>query len=129
MVGDDRCRCTGNQPPVASTDGGSELDEFFAVFANYRRRCALHYLREEGRATLGGIARQIAAWERKWRPEADFEEFADRIETELHHTHLPRLREADLVTYDRPSGTVVYRDPPDIVSALLDLCTGRDLPD
>ena len=129
MVGDDSCRDGGDLPPVASTDGGSELDEFFAVFANYRRRCALHYLREEGRATLGGIARQIAAWERKWRSEPDLEAFVDRIETELYHTHLPRLREADLVAYDRPSATVVYHDPPDIVSALLDLCTGRDLPD
>ena len=128
MVGKDECRDLGNLPPVASTDGGSELDELFSVFASYRRRCALHYLREEGRASLGGIARQVAAWERNWRPEADFEGFVDRIESELYHTHLPRLREASLVTYDRSSGTVVYQEPPDIVGALLDLCTDRDLP-
>ena len=129
MVGDDRCRNSSDLPSAASADGGSELDELFSVFASYRRRCTLHYLREEGRASLSSIARQIAAWERNWRPEADFEGLVDRIEVELHHTHLPRLREASLVAYDRPSATVVYHDPPDIVSALLDLCIGRDLPD
>ena len=129
MVGKDECRGAGDLPPVADTDGGCELDELFRIFASYRRRCTLHYLREEGRASLGGIARQVAAWERSWRPEADFEALVDRIESELYHMHLPRLREASLVAYDRASATVVYQDPPDIVGALLDLCTGRDLPD
>lgn len=114
--------------PVDGSGTGPYLGDFFAVFANYRRRCALHHLREERCATLGAIARQIAAWERAYRSETDPEELVDRIEIELLHTHLPRLREVNLVEYDRQSSIVVYRDPPAIVSALLDLCTDRDIP-
>ncbi|QSX00536.1 DUF7344 domain-containing protein [Haloterrigena alkaliphila] len=120
---------TGHRSAVDGFGGGPTLDGVFAVFANYRRRYVLHYLREEERASLGGIARQIAAWERAYRSEEVSGDLADRIEIELVHTHLPRLREADLVQYDRRASLVVYRDPPDIVRALLDLCTDRDLPE
>lgn len=120
---------TDDLSPVDGSGTGPYLGDFFAVFANYRRRCALHHLREEQCATLGAIARQIAAWERAYRSETDPEELVDRIEIELLHTHLPRLREVNLVEYDRQSSIVVYRDPPAIVSALLDLCTDRDIPE
>ncbi|NUB89966.1 helix-turn-helix transcriptional regulator [Haloterrigena sp. SYSU A121-1] len=115
-------------PPVDGSGTGPCLDDFFAVFANYRRRCVLHHLREEQCVSLGAIARQIAAWERAYRAEIDSENLIDRIETELIHMHLPKLREVNLVEYDRQSSIVVYRDPPAIVSALLDLCTDRDIP-
>lgn len=118
----------GHRSPVGGAGGGPSLDDVFDVFANYRRRYVLHYLREEERASLGAIARQIAAWECAYRSEGVSGELADRIEIELFHTHLPRLREADLVEYDRRASLVVYRDPPDIVRSLLDLCTHRDLP-
>lgn len=120
-MGDDRSLDNGSE-------SGSRLDDLFAVFANYRRRYVLHYLREEGRASIGGIARQLAAWERASRSEMVSGELIDRIELELFHTHLPRLREVNLVEYDQRTSVVVYRDPPEIVRALLDLCTDRDLP-
>lgn len=119
---------TNDPPPIDGVGSGPCLDDFFAAFANYRRRCVLHYLREEGRASLGGIARQIAAWERAYRSGGVFAELLDRIEIELSHTHLPRLCDVNLVEYDRRSSIVVYRDPPDIIGALLDLCTDRDIP-
>ncbi|ADB62515.1 hypothetical protein Htur_3653 [Haloterrigena turkmenica DSM 5511] len=116
------------EPPIDGVGSGPYLDEFFAALANYRRRCVLHYLRAEGRASLGGIARQIAAWERAYRSDIGSAELLDRIEIELFHIHLPRLREVSLVGYDRQTSLVIYRDPPDIVKAILDLCTSRDIP-
>lgn len=119
----------GGRSPVDGAASGPRLDDFFAVFASYRRRCVLHYLREERRASLGGIARQLAGWERAYRSDVVFEELLDRIEIELFHTHLPRLRDANLVEYEWRSSMVVYREPPDIIRAILDLCTDRDIPD
>lgn len=42
----------------------------------------------------------------------------ERLEIDLHHVHLPKLADADIIEYDPTSGAVVYRASSDLESLL-----------
>lgn len=75
-----------------------------AIVANERRQLALQCLTDvEGQITIGALVERIAT-----REEASLESDGgwDRLASELHHVHLPKLDAAGLVTYD-PSTHII----------------------
>lgn len=126
MTNDNHYESTRTPSGAVRIDGGARLDDFFRALADSRRRYALYYLREEERASLAETARQVAAWEHECPPDDVSDETVENLKIDLYHNHLPRLRDATLLEYDQRSGMLVYRDPPDLVSACLDLSYPRD---
>ena len=47
---------------------------------------------------------------------SDVDSQVERVQLELHHTHLPKLDEAGLVDYDTGSGSVTLAASPDAVA-------------
>jgi hypothetical protein len=81
-------------------------DVAFDLLSNARRRYVLCYIRERGKASVGELSRYTAAWENDVKPTALSSSQRKRVYTALHQTHLPRLDEYGIVTYDPDRGTV-----------------------
>lgn len=91
--------------------------ELFAAFAHDRRQRAVAYLAGNPAAIpLGDLAEYIALAE--GRP--TYERY-ERVLTALAHTHLPRLREVGLVSYDAVDETVELVVPRSVVAPYLEL--------
>lgn len=83
------------------------VDELYDVFANRRRRYALHYLQQaDGETDLGEMAEEIAAWEYgKARQEVTSDE-RKYVYSALQQRHLPKMDEAGLVDFDKRDGSI-----------------------
>lgn len=85
------------------------LDETLAALADARRRAVLQFLdaQADGVASVAELVRHLDAQQRATgREQAAAPE---RVEAELHHTHLPKLADHGLVEYDLQSGRVTYQ--------------------
>jgi hypothetical protein len=71
--------------------------------------------------SLGELAEQLALWE----DDPTYDHY-ERILTSLHHSHLPKLVEIDLVHYNIEDETVHGLDALDIVRPYLDLALADD---
>lgn len=90
---------------VSSIEPGESVrdlspDIAFDVLRAPRRRYVLHFLREHESATVS----TIAAWVARHEPEND----PNRVETSLHHSHLPKMENVGLIGVD---GTRVVKRP------------------
>lgn len=75
--------------------------DLFEVLSSDRRRALLCFLRlRGGEADLRELATQIAAWEQDTDPEAVSEDDTKRVYISLYQSHLPKLEEYELVSYD-----------------------------
>jgi DNA-binding transcriptional ArsR family regulator len=86
-------------------------DDLFQILSNSRRRYIIYYLSQEGDAlSLKDLATKIAAVESDV-PEAEItSDERQRVYISLYQTHLPKLEEADIVTYDEDERTVALTD-------------------
>ncbi|MCU4719594.1 DUF7344 domain-containing protein [Halapricum hydrolyticum] len=76
------------------------MDECLQLLADSRRRRVIRCLQAEGGTTVEDLAVQLLA---------DIPDNSrEKIHTELHHTHLPKLQSYGIVDYDRDSGAVRY---------------------
>lgn len=86
-------------------------DELFQILSNSRRRHIIFYLSEAGEpVALKRLAAKIAAAE-TGTPEAEITtDERQRVYISLYQTHLPKLRESGIVTYDEDARTVSLTD-------------------
>lgn len=76
---------------------------------NLRRRYALYYLKQEEKPVeLGELAEQVAAWENDTTVDSITAEQRKSVYSALYQTHLPKLEEAGVITYDRRQGVVSF---------------------
>lgn len=66
------------------------------------------------------LATRVAAAERDATVTSVPDSVVDTVELTLHHTHLPKLEDAGLLTYDQSGGRVEPRRELPIPSPLLD---------
>lgn len=90
----------------SSTDAISQ-DSAYDLLSNSRRRYVISALRERKEPMgLNDLSRQLAAWEN----DVDQDELTDqqvkRIYVSLYQTHIPKLSEAGVVSYDQETGEV-----------------------
>ncbi|WP_254523668.1 DUF7344 domain-containing protein [Natrinema caseinilyticum] len=88
-------------------EAAPDLDTLYELLSKSRRRYVLYYLLDSDRASIGGLTRQVAAWERDISIESVSEEQQKSVVVSLLHNHLPRLEEHDVVTVNRRRGDVV----------------------
>lgn len=82
----------------------------FDMLSNARRRYVLLYLQQRAAASIRELSRDLAAWENDVDVGAVSSKQRKRVYTALHQTHLPRLDEYGVVTYDRDRGEVRATD-------------------
>lgn len=103
-----------------ATNGGvTSIDEVLDCLSDPIRRNTLYYCRQNEIATVEELAEHVAGWKNDISPHEVPDEQRKRYETQLVHTHLPKLVEANVLEYDRRSLTLRYEDPPRKVDWLL----------
>lgn len=83
------------------------FDACLELLADDRRRRVVQQLRVESDTTLEALAESLADDDR------------ERLTTELHHNHLPKMADHGVLEYDPRSGAVLY-DPDDSLETLVD---------
>lgn len=81
-------------------------DEVFDVLGNARRRAVVRHLIEHGEVEMGTLAEHVAAEETGTTPEEVGREERRRIYISLYQSHLPKLAEVGVASYDRDRGVV-----------------------
>ncbi|GAA0522976.1 hypothetical protein SAMN04488066_105170 [Halorubrum aquaticum] len=92
-----------------SNANGGELseDEIFEVLSNRRRRFVIHALkREEGAVEVSDLSTHVTAWEVGVEPEEVEYEDRRNVYSTLQRTHLPKLEEKNVVTFDEEENLV-----------------------
>ncbi|WP_255191661.1 DUF7344 domain-containing protein [Natronobeatus ordinarius] len=101
--------------------------EIFEVLRNQRRRYVLHYLKQDDRPVeLGDLAQQVAAWEYETTLEEVTPEQRKRVYTTLQQTHLPKMDEAGIVTFDSDEGRIEVTGLTADVAIYLEIVPGRE---
>ncbi|WP_306060236.1 DUF7344 domain-containing protein [Natronococcus wangiae] len=101
--------------------------EIFEVLRNQRRRYVLHFLKQDGRPVeLGDLAQQIAAWEYETTLEGVTPEQRKRVYTTLQQTHLPKMDEARILTFDSDRGVIESTERTREISVYLEIVPGRE---
>lgn len=93
--------------------------EIYDVLRNSRRRAALSYLLEHGRASVREVTTHVAADEYDVPPEAVAPDQRKRVYTALSQCHLTRLDEFGVVEYDDDEMVVELADVPAQVASYL----------
>lgn len=93
-----------------ATTNMSDLNETFELLMNPHRRYVLYYLtRESETAGVETLASAIARWDGN-PAETGRRSDSEAIETRLRHTHLPKLEDVGVVTFDANAGFVELRE-------------------
>lgn len=80
-------------------------DQVFDILSSPRRRYVLYYLREYGGPVeLTDLAEKLAAWENDTTVEELPPQARKRVYVSLYQTHVPKLEESGLISYDSDSG-------------------------
>jgi hypothetical protein len=86
-------------------------DDTFHILQNERRRRVLQYLAgADGAVDMRDIAEQVAAWEHDTTVQQLTSDQRQRVYIALYQSHLPKLADFGLITYNRSRG-VVERTP------------------
>ncbi len=100
---------TGSETP--SRASSLSKDDTFHILQNERRRRVLRYLSDaEGPVDMRDIAEQVAAWEHDTTVQQLTSDQRQRVYIALYQSHLPKLADFGLITYNRSRG-VVERTP------------------
>ncbi len=106
----------GGEPPA-----GPSRETMFDLLGNSRRRRLLRHLIEDPEITLTDLSARIAAWEND-TPVADLSSRQRKqVYSSLYQTHIPRLSDHGVVTYDADARTVRLTADPDRLRRFLDV--------
>lgn len=96
----------GDSDPI-SIDAEGTLDELYSALASERRREVLSVLiRESTPMDVRKLARQITVQEACDNSKMVTEESIREVHVTLHHNHLPKLADLNLIAYDTDEETV-----------------------
>lgn len=105
-------------PELSSRDApesGPPLDEVHRLLASERRREALSYLTARAGEAVD-VDELVSVVAESERPDPGPVSHRERVETDLHHVHLPKLADAGVVSFDPVAGTVRYEPVPKIAA-------------
>ena len=116
---------------MAATTAREQLSkgEVFEVLRNQRRRYVLSFLKRADRPVeLGDLAQQVASWEYETSLEGVTPEQRKRVYTTLQQTHLPRMDEAGILTFDSDLGVIEPTGRTEEISVYLEIVPGGEFP-
>lgn len=92
-------------------------DMAFTLLSNPRRRFVISYLSHHGSPVgIHELAEQIAAWENETDVDELTREDRKKAYISLYQTHIPKLEDAGIVTYDEDERLVALTDGADEVT-------------
>ncbi|MFC4247481.1 hypothetical protein ACFOZ7_10790 [Natribaculum luteum] len=101
--------------------------EIFDLLRNQRRRYVVQYLKQDERPVeLGDLAQQVAAWEYETTLEGVTPEQRKRVYTTLQQTHLPKMDQAGILTFDSDQGLIQSTDRTRDISIYLEIVPGYE---
>ena len=86
---------------------GPSLDAVHRLLASARRRAVLSYLSASDGAAVD-VEELVSVVAEGERPAPGPGAHRDRVAADLHHVHLPKLADADVIDFDPVDGTVRY---------------------
>lgn len=96
---------------MTSSEQSLSQDTIFDILSSSRRRYVLYYLRQaEGPVELTALADHVAAWENQTEIENLTDREKKRVYVSIYQTHIPKLDQAGVVSWDRDTGTVSLSD-------------------
>lgn len=111
-------------------DGGDKAlsrTKVFDLLSSRRRRYAMHALKQhDGPMDVSDIAEQVAAWENEKTLEELSSEERHRVYTSMQQTHLPALKKAGVIEYDKR--TVREADSTAQLDVYIDVVPEQSLP-
>ncbi|SIS01773.1 hypothetical protein SAMN05421752_107181 [Natronorubrum thiooxidans] len=121
---------------VSRTDTASTVrtpalsqDVAFELLSCRRRRYVLHYLKQtDGVATLRELVSHVAAWENGISTAEVTYEQRTRVYTALRQSHLPKLDDGGVVSFDADRGIVALTDAASELEVYLDVVPHDDIP-
>ena len=106
---------------------GDRHDELFDALSNSRRRFTLQHLQTaETPLPVGELATELQSWESNQTVSAGGGADQDTIEISLLHSHLPKMAEAGLVSYDATRQMVALGDRTEEVQSHLQAMTATE---
>jgi DNA-binding transcriptional ArsR family regulator len=111
---------------IAGSVAPVPTDEVFDVLGNARRRAVVRYLLEHGEVEMGTLAERVAAEETGTTPEEVGREERRRIYISLYQSHLPKLADVGVASYDRDRGVVEPTAAIEDLAPYLDVDTTPD---
>jgi len=93
----------------------------FDLLGNSRRRRVLRHLLDEREITLTNLSARIAAWENDTAVADLSSRQRKQVYSSLYQTHVPRLSDHDLVTYDAEERVVKLTGDREYVRRFLDV--------
>ena len=120
-----------SSPTAASESWEQRADELgtaFDLLSSQRRRYAIQYLTacDDDEVGLEELTAHVVDCSRSPDSATDSAPTHDAVSAELYHTHLPKLSEAGLATFDRSTGVVRLELLPDPVDRCLDFARAFD---
>lgn len=101
----------------------------FETLSSTRRRYVLHHLLQEQRpVTLKQLSTRIAAWENDTVSEAVTYKERMRVYTALRQSHLPKMAENHIVTFDEDRGLVELTEDASRLEVYLDIVPHNTVP-
>lgn len=106
---------------------GMDVDRVFTVLSDERRRLILEYLLEgPSPATVSELVDHLVTAELNGHEHPD--DLRDRIAVSLHHVHLPKLADSNLVDFDPEREEIDAREAVSAVEPCLALGRVEDRP-
>lgn len=104
------------EPRPDTTDDGPTVDELFDVLTAERRRRVLSLLTSrQSPVPVEELAHAVAAEENDAEAATLSESTVREVHITLHHVHLPKLDEVELIDYERDERTVAPTNTTDAV--------------
>lgn len=95
-------------PPIAEAQS---RDTVLDLLSDRRRRCLLSVLADRNAPmSVAELAAEVAGRELDAEPTEVPAERTDSVAVTLHHNHLPRLADADLISYEPETKTAALTD-------------------
>ncbi len=105
----------------------SDKDVIYDLLSNHRRRYTIHYLKQiDDETTLSELAEQVAAWEQEKEIQELTSDERKRVYTSLQQTHLPKLAEAEMITFERDS--IALAEGAEDLEIYLDIVPSSSIP-
>jgi len=83
-----------------------ELEPVYQALGHPRRRYLCYSLLGATEWSLTDLATKVAAWENDIPDQDVTDDQRDKVYVSLYHTHIPKLVEEDVVTFDAASETI-----------------------
>lgn len=96
------------------------LDYFYEALAHPRRRYLCYTLNEDTEWSLTDLATKVAAFEHDVPEHAITDSQRDQVYVSLYHTHVPKLAEEDVITFDLETETIAAAEHTDQVLTVLE---------